>query len=480
MRSFTYITGIATAIGLAVAGLPAAAATTPDWKTCAGRGMPAGMQCSTIDVPVDWAAPGGRKITLRIGRLPATDPSHRIGTVLAVPGGPAASGVDALAASAKNYQNTRKRFDIVSLDPRWNPPESPDIPGPLPITCWTGGVVVSQPNGPAEYAKQGATNRRSAQECRRHDPEFFDHLDSKSVARDLEAIRIALGEPKVNMIATSYGGVPATTYATLFPQRVRALVLDGAVDHTADPATIDREVYPLIERQFSRFVQWCGENTQCALHGKDVKTVWRKLLAGADRKPVPVVGHEPVAYSGFDMVQVASLYAQNSDGWPDLARMIDKALHGDASGFIADLPPGSTDLKPLAAPATYTVMCPDGYGVRDYAEYRQSRARGARLAPDMPGAFLRDPLACVGWPNRIVNPRTPLTHVTLPAVLGLGAWRDHTGPEHIVSEVPGSVSVLYDHDGHGMYDSGVTCMIAYGDRYLIDGTLPPKGTVCKP
>jgi pimeloyl-ACP methyl ester carboxylesterase len=467
---------VAGLVGAATLMVPAgeSSAATLRWTACAGEDVPAGMECATITVPLDRDRPKGRTITLDLARLPATDPGRRIGTVLELPGGPGGSGIDDLKYSADSFAGLRRRFDVVSSAPR-------TAFGRLPMSCYTSGPWSTQPRDRAVYDALADANRESVRRCRDADPELFDHLDSASVARDLEAIRVALGERRITLFADSYGAVPAIAYARLFPKRVRAMYVDGAVNPLANRAESDRIQYAASEQQFARFVDWCASSTECRLHGEDVAAVWRQLIATADRKPVPATGEPPeVAYTGFDFI-VAAGPNLNVPGapWRMLADAIDLARRGDAAGFVTWVKRGTGGVpKVPAAPARQATECADDLGYTGYADYEESRRRGLRLSPNLAGKHQWYPLMCTGWPRPVANPRRALPAHDLPPLLGAGSWTDHDITADLVLRVPGSRAIRYDGPGHGLYLTGQRCVIEHTDRYLIHLELPPAGTVC--
>ncbi|MFI9840358.1 alpha/beta fold hydrolase [Nonomuraea sp. NPDC051941] len=472
---------VGTAAAVLVSAVPAAAAGSPGsgpsslaWAAC--KDASKDMRCASIEVPVDWARPSGRKIRLTVGMLPATGAERRIGTVFAIPGGPGGSGVKDLSTAAGSFAELRNRFDVVSVEPR-----NTIDKGVLPYDCLASGPWITWPETRAEYAELGRRNRAAAERCRAADPELFDHMDSASVARDMEAIRVALGEEKLSFIANSYGGVPAIAYSRLFPGRVRAMVFDGPANPYEDRAQ-GRLPH---EESFARFAAWCAATTACALHGQDVGEVWRALVARADRSPVPVRG-ERTAYSGFDIKEAAAPSVISPgpkpeySRWKELAEAIKRAAAGDASGFADYVRQSTKSLKVPSYTGVNMTHCLDGMGFRDYEEYQKRRRLGERLLPNLAGTELWHPLACVGWPAPVTNPPAPLPAEGLPPYLGVGSWTDFDGAADIVRRVPGSAAVRYEGNGHGLYNSGDSCIIAHVNRYLTSLRLPARGTICRP
>ncbi|MEV0620200.1 alpha/beta fold hydrolase [Nonomuraea sp. NPDC050404] len=469
-------TVLVSAVPAAAAGAPASGRSTLAWADCADETLVGEMRCASVKVPVDWAKPSGRKIDLTVGLLPATGAQRRIGTVFAVPGGPGGSGLEDMSKAAGSYGELRERFDVVSVEPR-----NTIDKGVLSIDCLLSGPWIVWPDSPAEYAEVGRRNRAAAERCRAADPEFFDNMDSASVARDMEAIRIALGEEKLSFIATSYGGRPAIGYSRLFPGRVRAMVFDGAGSPTKDRT----QSWLTFEESFARFTAWCAKSTTCALHGQDVNKVWRELIARADRLPVPVRGESRrAAYSGFDIKHAAGPSFKQPGAepefprWKELADAIKRAAGGDASGFADYVRPVMKSPKVPSTVGMNMTHCLDGKGYRDYRDYQKKRREGERLLPTMAGSELWHDLGCVGWPTPATNPPTSLPAQGLPPYLGVGSWTDADESEDIVRRVPGSVTVQYQWHGHGLYNAGVSCIISQVNRYLISLRVPAPGTVC--
>jgi pimeloyl-ACP methyl ester carboxylesterase len=112
-------------------------------------------------------------------------------------------------------------------------------------------------------------------------------VDTVSVARDIEALRRALGEGKLNFLGLSYGAELGAQYAELYPKRIRVMALDGALEHSLSGATLFADAAAGYEDTLLRFASWCGRTTSCPLHGRDVLALFDRLVRQADRKPIP-------------------------------------------------------------------------------------------------------------------------------------------------------------------------------------------------
>ncbi|GGO10289.1 protease [Microbispora rosea subsp. aerata] len=447
------------------------------WTACAGDGLPARAQCGTVDVPIDWALPDGRTTTLRVVRLPATDPARRIGGVLHIPGGPGSSGIEDIKRAAGDLAGIRERFDLVAYDPR-----NTDLAAKLPESCARPAVpALIEPSDRAEYDAQARAIGAAIRECRAEDRSgLYGRLDSVAVARDMDAIRAGLGERRLSFMANSYGGVPAAAYLRLFPDRVRAMYLDGVIDQSAGWTNQILLGYRDLQRMFDRFTAWCARTAACALHGEDAGKVWRDLTAHADRSPIPVTsprfGEGRLTGSYLRWFGFVPDPGPGDSRWLAFAEAVDKARRGDGSGF-ADAALGNAAVWTM--PLVLGMTCGDDRGYHGYEEYVRARREARRVSPDLGGAIF-DQLACAGWPLPIANPSRPLPVRGLPPLLGAGTWSDFALTDSLVRRVPGSATIRYDGPGHVLYLSGDRCAIGHATRYLTDLTVPPPGTVCRP
>ena len=217
------------------AAAPAApAASTPaiSWTKCNVRMGP--FQCATVRVPLDYDRPGGERIDLALVRLPATDPARRIGSLLLNPGGPGGSGVELVVGIGQELftPEVRARFDLVGFDPR-------GVMASAGLRCFGTPKQMGRerpfafPTTPAQEAVQAALDAKLDQACQARGTRIRDHMSTANVARDMDVIRRAVGDDKLNFAGYSYGSYLGTTYANMFPARVRAIVVDGVVDPIA-------------------------------------------------------------------------------------------------------------------------------------------------------------------------------------------------------------------------------------------------------
>ncbi|MGV9210978.1 alpha/beta hydrolase [Micromonospora sp. RB23] len=471
--------GWAVALALTATGLtpasPAAARPVIDWHSCAedAPAPPVGEappECGTLSLPVDWNRPRGERFELALARRVATDSTARQGTLFFGPGGPGDSGVDRVVNGSSRFSaDLRRRFDIVSFDPR-------GTGGSHPVRC-SRTLLGRQPQVIADQAQFDATLATNAllrADCRARTGALYDHVDTTSAARDLDAVRAALGERQLTFHGSSYGTLLGERYAELFPSRVRAMVLEAAMDHSLDTrAFLDTQAVTA-EDAFDEFLDWCARSADCVLHGRDVRAIWAGLHARAARGTLTDPSGAPLA--PFELSRLAHKKLYETDRWPGLAEWIG-TLEGTAT-------PGVTRLADDAVvPYPFAVFCQDWYlPVRDYSEYDAHLRRSQRLAPDLrypPALFAL--VTCLGTPT-VANPQHRLrVRTDVPLLIAATVHDPASGYvwARAVARQLGRHGVLltYQGWGHGSYTTS-PCVGRAVDSYLIDQVVPARGTSC--
>ncbi|WP_172387014.1 alpha/beta hydrolase [Streptomyces sp. MNP-20] len=473
--------GTAMAVGaaIAVSGLAAAPAVhaSPSaagglrWEPCEAPAQP-GAECAALSVPVDWAHPDGPRLDLAVARRKATGPGAHVGSMVFGPGGPGDSGVDRVVRGISRFSpEVRRRFDIVSFDPR-------GVGGSSPVTC-SGDLLAQRPSpelkSQADFDATMAYNRRLRADCRARTGPVFDHLDTTQTVRDLDALRVALGERKLTFHGSSYGTLLGAQYAETYPRRVRAMVLESVMDHSVPTARAFLHAEAATaEDSFQEFVKWCDAAADCALRGRDVRAVWQGLLARAGRGELEDPAKPGTPLSSSDLVNKIAFRKFYQADFAGLAT----AIAGmDAS---KPLPASPTSTAPLP-PAT-PVFCSDWrLPLRDYQEYASLVAMTNTTAPDLPHLLpIQMALACLGTPT--ANPQHRLDTHGAPPILVSNALHDPaTGYPWAVSVARqlgrSGVLLTYEGHGHGSVTSG-PCMENAVDSYLTDLAVPPRGTSC--
>jgi pimeloyl-ACP methyl ester carboxylesterase len=411
-----------------------------------------------MPVPVDWAQPRGATFDLAVARRPARKPAERAGTLVFGPGGPGDSGVERIRRGNRFSAEILDKFDTVSFDPRGvarsggaSCPSDPGVSAPP-------GLLRSQ----ADFDSTIAYNRAMWNACRVTSP-VWDHADTLSAVRDLDALRGALGLRQLTFHGSSYGTLLGEQYAERYPGRVRAIVLESVFDHSLGLRDFVRTQALASQDAFDEFVGWCADSEDCALHGSDVRAVWNDVLDRADRGE-----YAPATAFEIAVLPIARLAGPDRVGLSD-----DIAALRDGKAPRIALPP-----------LVSSVFCADWpAGVRDYRGYATLVRDAAAVAPDVRyGAGLLAVRACLGWASPVANPPRRLHVSTKTPLLLLNSLHDvRTGylwAENVAAQLGrhGRL-VTYEGSGHGAYGN-TPCTTAVVDRYLIDLTMPPSGTRC--
>ncbi|WP_306358419.1 MULTISPECIES: alpha/beta fold hydrolase [unclassified Nocardia] len=473
-----FATRIALVLVAAAVGVGGCAATTTavpdpslDWQPCVEN---AGYDCASLAVPIDWSEPGGDTIDIALIRDRADDAERKVGTLVSLPGGPGTSGVDQILRGAGFSEELRARFDIVSLDPR-------GVSRSHQVQC-DAGLVAGRPNldpdNGGRIDEVHSYTKELADSCRAHTGPLIDHVDAVSVARDVEALRIALGENRINLYSRSYGTMPAQAYAELFPQRLRASLMNSVDDHSLDGTGFLATEARAGQDAFAEFADWCARATECALHGTDVHALYGDLYTVAARGQLPNPNTPDRRLTPLDLsAQVTQrLYRPE---WPALA----KDLH-----TLAARPPVDPQLpmRPRSTgtptPAPQLIFCSDWrFDIPDQTTWQRLWRQQRTNAPTLGLHFAWGAASmCSGWPTPPPNPPHHPQITDGPRLLILNSRHDPSTPHEwavqVAAQTPRTTLLTYDGWGHGVYDR-TACTTNAADRYLLDLELP-KTTNC--
>ncbi|SDT79215.1 alpha/beta hydrolase [Actinoplanes derwentensis] len=431
-------------------------------------------QCGTMRVPVDWTVPSGPQIELNLARSPATDPKSRIGALMVNPGGPGVSAVNMALDHEYFGAAVQRRFDIVGIDPR-------GVGRSAPILC-DQDLVDERPDPlfdtEAAFTAAGDYNRRLAADCARRSGPVYDHADTVSVVRDMEAVRLALGEQRISFFGASYGTLIGQLYAERYPDRLRALVLDGVMDHSAGADAFLTQTTEAVQAAFDEFVAWCARDTDCALRGRDVKRIWAELIRRATSGEL-IDPYDPPSRLGVWDLLSAAFSAFYDPQWYSFAHYLKEAYEPAPAGRRA-LRHG-TDLTPHSFPA---VMCQDwslpvgGFtGFRERLRALAVRAPQVRVSP----LALTAVAGCLGIAAPPVNPQRPIPTATGPVLVVNSRFDPATAyvwAQQVARQFgPTARLFTYQGWGHVAYTHSA-CIQAAVDRYLADLTLPAVGASC--
>ncbi|WP_439659150.1 alpha/beta hydrolase [Lentzea sp. HUAS TT2] len=473
-------TVLAAAAALMITGTPAVQASgggpqVPkiDWATC-GPEHP-GFECASVKVPLDYDNPRGATTSVALARKPATDKARRIGSLFLNPGGPGGSGVDfALGAGNRLSANLQGRFDIVGFDPR-------GIGKSDPLHCFAseedlGKFFEGVPGFPYQAAQERPyfdRYRSLGPECR-DDQKIAQHMSTADVARDMDLLRRAVGDRKLSYLGFSYGSFLGATYANLFPNNIRALVIDGVLDPQlwSSGRQIDSDRIATKE-EFRELLRTCDE-ARCVF-GPQSEKRWDALLKSVRAKPIEL-GGEVFTYDAVINAAIGAMYSPND--WPDAAALFDQ-LSDAAAGLSVATVTAEPDYD-NGFDAYNGNVCADIEFPRDFHSYRAT-ARYAEAGSEFGPAWWWGNAACANWPTNPDRFAGPWRTRTNAPVLVVGNYfdgvTDFRGAQAANRLIGGSRLLAYAGWGHTAY--GVSqCATDHTNAYLLAGTLPPVGTVC--
>jgi pimeloyl-ACP methyl ester carboxylesterase len=405
-------------------------------------------------VPIDYAHPDDGTIEVAVVRQKAT--GKREGTLVFMPGGPGGSGVDRVLDGNVVPAAVAARFDVVSFDPRGTNRSHP-------IEC-DANLVANLPNVIPDAGARLADIQDYARElgdsCREHTGPLLDHVDSVSVARDIDALRAALGERKVTLYGRSYGTLAGQMYAENFPHRVRGIVLDSVFNHGLTPSKFITTQAAAGEDAFAAFANWCADDATCALHGQDVSQLYRDLWEQSVRGELPV---PPMA---LNQNTLNKFYGPD---WAGLAEQL-KGLAGART---------TAETTPFPVGA----FCAD-HRVQFFSEgewlslWRKQNA----VAPVMRTHFAWAVVSvCSAWPAETRNPQHRTDADDAPPILIMNSRHDpatsHEWARDVHRQLDDSVLLTYDGAGHGVMDR-TDCTRAVFTDYVLDRETPRPGTHC--
>ncbi|WP_240687231.1 alpha/beta hydrolase [Amycolatopsis suaedae] len=429
------------------------------------------MECAEVSVPLDHADPGGEKIEISVSRIPAADRANRLGSLVVIPGGPG-GGRDLTVPFALAHPRLVERYDWIAYDPR-------GVGESEPITCRdeAGDAVarLNPPRTPADWAAADTRITRFAEACRAGAGRMASLAGAANAARDLDVLRTALGDAKLNTVATSYGGQVAVTYAQLFPASVGRMVLNSPGNPTKTHRQVLLDQAAGLERSLASLADFCLTQDRCRL-GTDRAAALRSIDELLRRLESAPAG--PLTRGLAELAITTALPAPPT--WPALLDGLGAALTGDGTMLAAQAEALLAGAGNFLA-ANSVINCTDTPDRHRLADVETAAKEFAAVSPRFGVRVATRLLECSRWPpgtGRVAITGTP----GVPPVLVLGNTGDPEAPLHSVTQVAGlllSARLLVNHaDGHGAYGEGFGCVDAHTDRYLLDGTPPPSGTTC--
>ncbi|KOT37626.1 tripeptidyl aminopeptidase [Streptomyces caelestis] len=478
--------------GVAIAAARAAK-TGVDWQDCPEDwNLARPIQCGRVSVPMDYAKPYGKQIELAVDRIGNTGAkSERQGALLYNPGGPGGSGLRFPArVTAKNpvWADAARAYDFVGFDPR-------GVGRSAPLSCADPQEFVKAPKADpvprseADKLVQRGLAREYAEGCHERSGEMLPHMTTPNTARDLDVIRAALGEKKLNFLGVSYGTYLGAVYATLFPGHVRRMVVDSVVNPSREKiwyrANLDQDV--AFEGRWKDWQDWVARNDATYHLGDtraEVQERWLELRATAEKNPLGgVVG--PAELISF--FQSAPYY---DSAWAPTAAVFSRYAAGDTQALVDAAAPDLSDTAGNAAAengnAVYTaVECADAKWPTDWRTWDRDSTRLHRDHPFMTWANAWMNLPCATWPAKQHTPVDVKSGKGLPPVLIVQSERDaatpYAGAVELHQRLRGSRLITERNAGsHGVTGLVNPCVNDRVDTYLLTGEVDRSDVTCAP
>lgn len=459
---------------------PTLAPTAPArWTNCGTK-----FQCATLRLPRDYHDASAGTLDVAIIRLPATERGERIGSLIVNPGGPGGSGIELVRESADLFPIAlRKRFDLVGFDPR-------GVNQSSPVRCIDDldglAALDPSPDTQAELDDLVEQAKDYAAACAKRNATILPYLSTDAVVDDLDQIRQAVGDEKITYLGFSYGTLIGSMYADRYPDHIRAMVLDGALDPSLSEVELRTGQAKAFEAELGRFLDRCERRTSCAFHeGGHSAKAFDALMASIDKKtlPTPRVADRRRVGPGLAFSAVlGSMYNQAS--WPGLEAGLALAKRGDGSLLIllADpfrgrKPNGSYSNQ---SDAYYSNTCLDFPVSTDIATYEKLADTFRKVAPRFRAAAYND-LPCAFW--SIPPQRTPAAAkgAGAPPIVVVGSTGDPATPyawaKSLARQLESGILVTRKGEGHTAFLVN-SCVKKAVDAYLLELTAPNDGLVC--
>lgn len=439
--------------------VPAPPALT--WEDCSRD-----RECATLEVPLDYANPAGGTIELGVARVPAR--GDRIGALFLNFGGPGGDAAETIGFFPVPDE-IRERFDIVGMDPR-------GVGMSTPLGCGIDAVELYAVDPTVEDQADAdaliEVSRRYAADCDEARGSLLPHLGTRNVARDMDQIRAAMGDEQISYLGFSYGTSVGQAYAELFPNRVRAMILDGVVDPAPDGITVATTQAKGFETALANWAEDCPNRSSCDFD--DPIAAVEGVIAAAEQG---VSGGDRVMGPGEVATGLAyPLYAEFL--WGDLDEAIAEALAGDGGAMVelADEYTGIVDFS-----IYFAVSCLDSTWPADTAAFLAAAEQANAVAPHFGEALVNDYVRCAVWPT----PPQPLGAITAPGtppILVVSTTGDPATPYEngviVADRLASGVLFTNDGEGHTIVFQGKDCVDDVAVDYLVDGTVPSDGEGC--
>jgi len=434
-------------------------------------------------VPFDYADPDQGSFVLYVKKHNAANPADRIGSLMVNPGGPGFGG-SSLADDAEYYfsQDLIDRFDIIAWDPRGTGESTPAVDCVDTFDEYFG--LDSPPETPEEKQALIDASQAFNDKCAENSGTILPYISTRASAQDINSLRLALGEEKVSFFGFSYGSELGTTWATMFPETVRAIVVDGAVDPNASSIQEGMAQAKGFEGQLATFLKQCSERTTCEFHNNgDAEAAFDQLVLDIDAKPLEVSKDRTLVTQGVLFTAVAQ--AMYSDYyWPQLSEALSAAQGGDGKGILQlyddyyqrkDDGTYGNELEAFLA-----ISCLDDPGASSVEDVDSHIEDFIAAAPRLGGNFAYG-YSCALWPVKQAA-KVSITGKGAGPIVVVGTTGDAATPlestRKMAQGLEKGILIVVDANQHTGYGAN-SCVVKAIDDYLIKLTVPAKDLTCK-
>ncbi|WP_456697839.1 alpha/beta hydrolase [Aeromicrobium sp. P5_D10] len=451
------------------------------WSSC-GSGS---AECAWVTVPIDYDVPDGATTRVRIKVHPGDGATR---SLLVNPGGPGGSAIDFADTMFNRFPTeVLKTYDIVGVDPR-------GVGQSSPLKCLSDKqfdqfvATDSSPDDAAEIAALRASTTTLGRACLANSGELAAHVSTVETARDMDVVRALLGRTELDWFGASYGTLLGAVYADLFPDKVGRMVLDGAVDPSEDAVEGSYAQATGFQRALSAYAKDCVKSKGCPL-GDDAQAGVTKivdLLDQLDAKPLKAGKTRQLVESQAFFGIAVTLYDQAT--WDYLSDALEAAFDGDGS-ILLTLSDAYFERQADGTYAgngsqvIYAINCLDGGDSLTLPQTQAQIPKFTKASPVFGPALVWGALGCADWPIKPTHPIPEIDAEGAAPILVVGTTRDPATPyesaEALAEQLSSGVLLTREGDGHTAYLSGNRCVAAAIDAYLVKGTVPDKGTVCK-
>jgi len=470
------------------------------WVPC-GEDTP-GFECAVAAVPLDYDAPRGPKTGVALAKFPASDPDNKIGTLFINPGGPGGSGVGFAFGFAEVLESwLGGRFDVIGFDPR-------GVGASEPLRCFDTLAEIDPyldpgfPYLPEQRRPYFETQRALGKICLGRGQRIASHMSTADVVRDLDWLRQAVGDAKLSYLGFSYGSYIGNTYANMFPDKVRALAIDGVLDprlwSSGWQILSDRVAS---DETLAEFFRLCDEAaSDCPFGGPEGSAAQYRALADALLE-APLVDEDGFVFGYDELIGITAGALYQPEVWVDAAALfalLAEAVAGEVSAVetarasyeslrerLSGTPgPSEPEAPAEEYPNDFDAFlgnhCADAEYPRTFAEFRAIGALAEKNSLFGPYWWWFN-AGCSAWPVSKDRYLGPWTARTSAPVLVIGNYFDpsthYDGAVASSKLLKNSRLLSYAGWGHTAFARSA-CVTDYTLDYLLEGVLPPKGTVC--